>query len=239
MLWLRSNWRLQTDQYNPLKGITVKQKEIFLQSEGDAWFTRNQQGVAGRKLPDDDALLRELIDFLPANAEGLKVLEIGCGDGTRLAWIKNNLNADCYGIEPSAQAVAAANAKGINAQQGTADSLPFDNQFIDIVIFGCCLYLCDRDDLFHIASEANRVLRSPGWLAIMDFFSSTPRSRNYRHQPGVRSYKMDYRTLFTWHPDYECMTQKVRHYGETSYTDDPDEWTAVSVLRKFKQESGA
>lgn len=217
----------------------MKQKEIFLQSEGDAWFTRNQQGVAGRKLPDNDALLRELLDFQPVNAGGLKVLEVGCGDGTRLAWVKNNLNADCYGVEPSAQAVAAARVKGINALQGTADALPFDSQSFDIVIFGFCLYLCDREDLFRIASEANRVLRSPGWLMIMDFFSPIPRARTYHHCPGVQSYKMDYRTLFTWHPDYECMTHKIRHHSEASYTDDSDEWIAVSVLRKCQKERGA
>lgn len=217
----------------------MKQKEVFLQSEGDAWFTRNQQGVAGRKLPAGDALLRELLDFLPANAESLKVLEVGCGDGTRLAWIKNNLKADCYGIEPSAQAVAAANAKGVNAQQGTADALPFDNNSFDIVIFGFCLYLCDREDLFRIASEADRVLRSPGWLMILDFYSPVPMANAYQHCLGVQSYKMDYRTLFTWHPDYECMTHKVRFHGEICYTDSIDEWTAVSVLRKRRGESCA
>ena len=176
----------------------MKQKEIFLRSEGDAWFTRNQQGVATRKLPGDDALLRELLDFLPVNATGggEKVLEIGCGDGTRLAWLKDNLNADCNGIEPSAEAVAAACTKGINVQQGTADVLPFDNQSFDIVIFGFCLYLCDREDLFRIASEADRVLRTPGWLVIMDFYSTVPRARTYHHRPGVQSYNMDYRSLF-------------------------------------------
>jgi len=218
----------------------MKQKEIFLQSEGNAWFTRNQQGVAGRKLPDDDALLREVLDFLPVNpGGGLKVLEVGCGDGTRLAWLKNNRNADCYGIEPSAQAVEAACAKGINVQQGTADVLPFDSQSFDIVIFGFCLYLCDREDLFRIANEADRVLRSPGWLMIMDFYSPIPRARTYHHRPGVQSYKMDYRGLFTWHPDYECMTHKVRHHSEASYTDAQDEWVAVSVLRKYQRELNA
>lgn len=218
----------------------MKQKEIFLQSEGDAWFTRNQQGVACRKLPDDDALLREILDLFPLSAgKKLKVLEVGCGDGTRLAWIKNNLNADCYGIEPSSQAVATARLKHIDAQQGTADELPFDSHSFDIVIFGFCLYLCDRDDLFRIASEADRVLRSPGWLMIMDFFSPTPRARTYHHCPGVQSYKMDYRAMFAWHPDYECMTHKIRHHGETSYTDDPDEWVAVSVLRKCQREIDA
>lgn len=217
----------------------MKQKEIFLQSEGDAWFTRNQQGVAKRKLPDDDALLRELLDFLPLKKKGLKVLEVGCGDGTRLAWLQNTLNVDCYGVEPSAQAVAAARAKGINAQQGTADVLPLDSQSFDIVIFGFCLYLCDREDLFRIASEADRVLRTPGWLMIMDFYSPVPRARTYHHRPGVQSYKMDYRSLFTWHPDYECMTHKVRHHGEANYTDVPDEWVAISVLRKHQRELNA
>lgn len=212
----------------------MKQKEIFLQSEGNAWFTRNQQGVAIRKLPDADPLLREILDLhLQARGgRGLKVLEVGCGDGTRLFWLKNNLNADCYGIEPSALAVAAACAKGINVQQGTADLLPFDNQCFDIVIFGFCLYLCDREDLFRIAAEADRVLRNPSWLMIMDFYSPIPLVRNYHHLPGMQSYKMDYLSLFSWHPDYECMTHKVRHHGDASYTDDPDEWVAVSVLRK-------
>jgi hypothetical protein len=41
----------------------MKQKEIFLQSEGNAWFTRNQLGVAARKLPDDDPLLCEILDI--------------------------------------------------------------------------------------------------------------------------------------------------------------------------------
>lgn len=217
----------------------MKQKEIFLQSEGDAWFTRNQRSVGTRKLPNDDALLREMLDLMPVNTGGeeLKVLEVGCGDGTRLAWLKNNLNANCYGIEPSTQAVAAAHTKGINVQQGTADLLPFDSQSFDIMIFGFCLYLCDREDLFRIASEADRVLRSPGWLMILDFYSPVPRAKAYHHHPGVQSYKMDYRRLFTWHPDYECMTHKVRHHGEQIYTDNPDEWVAVSVLRKYKMEA--
>ena len=214
----------------------MKQKEIFLQSEGDAWFTRNQQAVAARKLPDDDPLLCEILDI---HTIGAKVLEVGCGDGTRLAWLKNNLNVDCYGIEPSAQAVAAACAKGLNVQQGTADVLPFDDKSYDIVIFGFCLYLCDREDLFRISSAADRVLRAPGWLMIQDFFSPMPSAKTYHHRPGVLSYKMDYRTLFNWHPDYECMTHKLRHHSEGGFTDEQDEWVAVSILRKHRKDLNA
>ncbi|MFZ4536856.1 class I SAM-dependent methyltransferase [Propionivibrio sp.] len=167
------------------------------------------------------------------------MLEVGCGDGTRLAWLKTNLNADCYGIEPTAKAVAAACAKGINAQQGTAEVLHFDDQSFDIVIFGFCLYLCDREDLFRIAHEANRVLRTLGWLMILDFFSPVPRAKTYHHRPGVKSFKMDYRTLFNWHPDYECMTHKLRHHSEAGYTDEQDEWIAVLTLRKHHKDINA
>ena len=218
----------------------MKQKEIFLQSEGDAWFIRNQYAVATRKLPDDDPLLSEIIDISKGvSGANLIVLEIGCGDGTRLAWLKHNLNAECYGLEPSAQAVSIACAQGLNVQQGTADLLPFAKQSFDIVIFGFCLYLCDREDLFHIASEADRVLRGSGWIMIQDFFHPEPYANAYLHRVDVQSYKMDYRTSFTWHPNYQCVTHKVRHHSDGAYTDKQDEWVAVSTLRKHCQERSA
>jgi len=214
----------------------MKQKDIFLQTEGDAWSQRNQKCVAQRKLPDGDAILREILDLPLLGKEGgepLRVLEVGCGDGRRLSWLQTNMNMECFGIEPSAQAVAIACDRGIDVRQGTADKLPFADNTFDIVIFGFCLYLCDRSDLFLIAAEADRVLRSPAWLLILDFFSPVSRSRAYHHKPGVLSFKMDYRMLFTWHPDYECMTHKVRHHLKSICTDDSEEWVGLSVIRKY------
>ena len=214
----------------------MSQKDIFLKSEGDAWFSRNQQTLADQKLPEDDSLLSEIIEIHnQSGGNTLKVLEVGCGDGTRLAWLKNNLNADCYGIEPSAQAVSAACEKGLNVQQGTADILPFEDKSYDVLIFGFCLYLCDREDLFRVAQEADRVLRSPGWLMILDFFSPTPFAKEYHHLPGIFSYKMDYRTLFNWHPDYECVSHRLRGLSDSGYTDEQEEWVTASTLRKYSK----
>jgi ubiquinone/menaquinone biosynthesis C-methylase UbiE len=210
----------------------MKQKDIFLKTEGNAWFDRNLSALQSRCLPGDDPLLMELLAIIPPT-KALDILEIGCGEGARLSWLQKNLNAECYGIDPSNTAVTALRAKGIQAIQGTADFLPYKQNFFDIVIFGFCLYLCDREDLFRIASEADRVLRKPGWLVIVDFFNPNPKVNSYHHHPGVLSHKMDYRTLFDWHPDYECLTHKVRNHGDLSYSDDLDEWVAVSVLRKF------
>ena len=214
----------------------MKQKKIFLKSEGDAWFFRNQQKIGGHKLSDSDFLLRELIEIFPRNgSEPVRILEVGCGGGERLAWISDNLNADCYGIEPSINAVSEAVAKGVKVQQGTADKLPFEQGFFNIVIFGFCLYLCDREDLFLIASEADRVLRSSGWLVIMDFFNQRTYENDYQHYPGLKSFKMDYRNLFIWHPSYECMTHKIRHHSDCKHTDVQDEWVALSILRKYQK----
>jgi len=209
----------------------MKQKNIFLESEGNAWFERNAKVLASRKLPESDPLLVEILS-LPTLPEGTKILEIGCGEGGRLSWLKENCGFDCHGVEPSAQAVEVAKGRGIAAHQGTADQLPFDDNAFDVLTFGFCLYLCDREDLFRIACEADRVLRNPGWLLIQDFYSPVPVRRVYHHHSDLFTHKMDYRTLFTWNPSYVNFAHKVRHHFEASYTDDPNEWVATSVLRK-------
>lgn len=211
----------------------MQQKEVFLKSEGDAWYARNKNKISTRQLPASDLLLAEIIEISSVANKTLQVLEIGCGDGSRLAWIKENLDLTCTGLDPSSIAVDVAKSKGLSVQKGSADALPFENNSFDLVIFGFCLYLCDREDLFRIAMEADRVLRRPGWLMIIDFYSAYPNHKPYHHSPGLKSYKMDYRSLFTWHPDYECMTHKIRHHDHLSYTDDQGEWTSVSVIRKI------
>jgi len=67
----------------------MSQKDIFLKSEGDAWFVRNEKAVANYNLPEDDLLLCEIIEIHKQfGGEVLKILEIGCGDGTRLGWLQ-------------------------------------------------------------------------------------------------------------------------------------------------------
>ena len=171
----------------------------------------------------------------PPPQHAYKVLEIGCGNGYRLEWLQKHTAWQCSGIEPSAKAVEDACKRGVNACQGTAEELPFSSDTFDIVIFGFCLYLCDRGDLFRIAQEADRVLVNPGWLVIHDFYSTTPYRRNYHHASGVFSYKMDYQTMFLWHPSYTCYKHSVQCHKNQCYTDERQEWVATSVLRKCSE----
>lgn len=210
----------------------MNQKDVFLNSEGDAWFERNRQSLAAKVWPDDDALLGEILALDAAQSRDRRVLEIGCGEGLRLEWLQRTLGWQCFGVEPSAKAVEVACARGLDVRQGTADGLPFADGSADIVIFGFCLYLCEPADLFRVAAEADRVLRAPGWMLIEDFYSPNPRTREYHHRSGLKTHKMDFRTQFTWHPYYECLTHLVRHHETRQYTDLAEDWVAVSVLRK-------
>lgn len=149
-----------------------------------------------------------------------------------MQWLEENINCQCYGIDPSTLAVQEACEKGVSATVGTADQLPFEKNSFDIVIFGFCLYLCDRIDLFNIAKEADRVLKPEAWLIIKDFFAETPSKNDYQHKTGVSTFKMDYRTLFTWHPDYTCFKHSISHHGIDKFTDETQEWVGESVIRK-------
>lgn len=70
----------------------MKQKDVFLESKGNAWFSRNHEAIATHELPDSDLLLLEILKLYKqrnAGEERLKAQEVGCGDGARLAWVKN------------------------------------------------------------------------------------------------------------------------------------------------------
>lgn len=211
-----------------------KQKEIFLESEGDAWIQRNHAVVSATKFDTEEPVLKAASMVLESKLveKPVKVLEIGCGEGGRLLWMASHWGAEVYGLDPSQQAVDMARKNGVQAFKGTADKLPFDESMFDMVIFGFCLYLCDRDDLTAIANEADRVLKESSWVIIHDFFSMAPVKRPYHHYEGLFSYKMDYRTLFENKPGYSCYYHMVQGHEGNGMTDKVNDWVATSLLRK-------
>lgn len=210
------------------------QKQVFLDGEGDAWFQRNYQSTAKQKeswcsydpLAD---LLSELP--LPRDVE-VSVLEVGCGQGLRLQRMKQKFGWQVAGIDPSAAAVETVTSAGLEAHVATADSLPMPNSSVDLLIYGFCLYLCDRSDLFKIAAEAHRVLKPESWLAILDFWSPQQKANKYHHRPGVESFKDDLPSMFSWHPSYVMTDHRLRHHSTRAYTDDSQEWVAATILRR-------
>ena len=207
------------------------QKTIFLAAEGDAYFRRNadhnaHSHAATLQDPHYDPVIRALVDLKPH-----RILEIGASNGWRLDVARRLWDAHVSGIDPSVAAVTdgAARYPEVELVVGTADRLP-QAQF-DCVIFGFCLYLCDRGDLFRIAAEADSLLAEGGYLVVYDFFPVTPHRNPYTHRPGVFTYKMDYAALWRWHPAYSIWRHEVTAAAGEDPAD-PDQRLAVTVLKK-------
>ena len=206
----------------------ASQKEIFRASEADAWFERNRASGAGEGSPSAvAAVLRQ------AGASPARVLEIGCSNGALLSALCSELGCQGAGIDPSAAAIAQGRERypELRLEVATADGLPFDDAAFDAVVFGFCLYLCDRADLFLIAAEADRVLADPGWLAITDFLPPFPYRNAYSHYAGVDSYKMDYSGMFAWNPAYVEVSRQAAAHGDGGI-DAPDARMGTVLLRK-------
>jgi len=175
----------------------MSQTDILLAGEADAWFERNRDKLG---LTDPVASVMRNLRIQPKS-----VLEIGCANGWRLKRMHEEYRCTACGIDPSAAAVAEArNQPGIHrVAHGVASRLPFMPDTFDLVIFGFCLYLCDREDLFTIVAEADRVLKDRGHLIIHDFADiEPPFARPYEHRAGMLAYHMDYARLWLAHPWY-------------------------------------
>ena len=183
----------------------MSQKKIFSAIEGNKYYERNKNKLKG---PRNDPVIQAIaqLELYPK-----KILEIGCSNSWRLNLLKKIYKSDCWGIDPSAEAIEQGKKdfKEVNLEKGTADALPYENQMFDMVIFGFCLYLCDRSDLFKIAYEADRVLMDLGHIVIYDFYPPFQYKNKYSHYKGIYSYKMNYSNLFLWNPAYTLKYQKM------------------------------
>src|SRR4051812_47941177 len=133
-------------------------------------------------LPFYDLLTRVLgmgrtYDALVAQAEladGLRVLEIGCGTGNVTVRAKRAASAaDVVGTDPDPLALARAQRKvrglpGIRFERAYAQELPFAGGEFDRVLSSMMLHHLDDDVKAAAAAEIHRVLRPGGSLHIVD-----------------------------------------------------------------------
>jgi ubiquinone/menaquinone biosynthesis C-methylase UbiE len=204
----------------------MTQKEVFLDFEGDNWFKRNNNLSS---VTETDIVV-EKIKSLGLNPSS--ILEIGSSNGRRLTKLKEIYpHSTCRGLEPSQAAIDAA-PKTIEIKRSTADKIPYANKSFDLLIFGFCLYLCDPEDYFTIASEANRVLKDEGYIIIYDFYSRRPYINPYHHHAGIQSHKMDFGSLFLANPLYA-----IKDFYLSGDGLGVDEQVAITTIKKSEKQS--
>jgi SAM-dependent methyltransferase len=97
-----------------------------------------------------------------AALEPTEVLEVGCGPGELSERIARELGAEVIAVDLSERMVELARRRGVKADVGDVQALPFDDESFDCVVAAWMLYhVADVDrGLFEIA----RVLRPRGHL---------------------------------------------------------------------------
>jgi ubiquinone/menaquinone biosynthesis C-methylase UbiE len=206
--------------------MSLKQKEVFLEFEGDQWFERNKDGFFDEN--------NSFIQFKRYVNKGDHVLEIGCAEGKKLEYLTRMTQSQGFGIDPSKVAIenGAKNYQDLTLKVGTADVIEYPDEYFDVVIFGFCLYLVDRKLLTKVVSEADRVLKPGGYLGIIDFDSEICVKRSYKYIKGVYSFKMDYSKLFTAFPHFTLVEKTSYAHDQDEFTSDINERLSRTVMYK-------
>lgn len=116
-----------------------------------------------------EEFVEKLMDLVPLT--GMKVLEIGCGSGSRSVKIAahcESLNA----IDPNSESITAAtiqnSSSNITYGQGVAEHLDFDNHTFDCVIFTLSLHHVPIPQMSTAINEAIRVSKSGGRIVFLE-----------------------------------------------------------------------
>jgi len=219
------------DQKNQESAIT-RQAETFLKSEGDEWYRRNRSKIgSGENFFDTQIIKHVLGNF---KHEIHNILEIGCSNGTKLKDLCDFFGAQGSGIDPSQAAIEDGKAQHdeLGLYVATASNLPLNSNNFDLVYFGFCLYAVDREDIFKVVAEADRVLKPGGFVAILDFDPIQRHKRPYKHVPGLFSYKNSYSNFFTAGGHYYLVAKESFSHQARYFASESGERISICILYK-------
>lgn len=216
--------------------MSNSQKKSFLTYEADNWFERNKSIINSYTASGDKVI--ELIQRYNVDCESF--LEIGCSAGYRLKALKELYpKSTVFGIEPSKKAIefGKESYKNINFLHGTADDLSnFENESLDVIIVGFVFYVIDRNILFKVISEIDRVLKNGGVIIIIDFFSESSLKNSYQHIDEFQaySYKQNYDEIFTISKLYYLLDKSTFSHSTKKLDASNDYYDkySISLLKK-------
>lgn len=120
----------------------------------------------------DPAVYNQNAAFVPGLADGVmewlnaqpgeRILDLGCGDGQLTARLAA-AGALVRGFDASPQMLAAARARGLEVDEGSAENLPYADASFDAVFSNAALHWMRDQDA--VLGQLHRVLRSGGRFA--------------------------------------------------------------------------
>lgn len=92
-----------------ISNVSLNQSKIFLESEGDCWFERNESTLRNKIQHYETDTIKRVLESYKENINA--ILEVGCGNGVKLEDLCKFFNATGAGIDPSASAVENGNQR--------------------------------------------------------------------------------------------------------------------------------
>lgn len=158
------------------------------------------------------------------------------GNGRNIHYLKDILDCSISGIEPSSDAVSEGNRMFFNNEnvliKGTSDQLPYDDESVDVVLFGVSLFWIGRKYLFRSIFEADRILKEGGYLLITDFDTTIPFKRVNSHNKDAWTFKMNYSKLYLSNPQYYLIEKKSYSHSNDFFDVNIQERVSAQVLYK-------
>ena len=120
-------------------------------------------------------------------SRGDHVLDIGCGAGASVAYLRRRYGMATVGLDLSAALLAegAQSPGGSALVQARAEQVPFADDCFAAVLCECMLSLCQ--DPGAVLQEIRRVLRPGGYLILADVYARLPESGAWTPRMPVRS----------------------------------------------------
>ena len=125
-------------------------------------------GVESQRKYPNEALIKFISGFKSSKEKPLKVLEVGCGSGANL-WMLAKEGFETYGCDSSELALELANNQlrekwnvQASLQLGKFESLPYENEYFDIVVDVLSLEHVTLESARQALGEVNRVLKPAG-----------------------------------------------------------------------------
>ncbi len=123
----------------------------------------DDRGLAARQSIWRNATGGEVHDLIVGAVAGAeRVLEVGCGRGELAERLVRELGVALEAVDQSPSMVELTSARGIDAQIGDVQDLPFADGSFDVAVAAWMLY--HVSDLERALSELARVLRTTGRL---------------------------------------------------------------------------
>lgn len=216
---------------------SISQSEIFLATEGDAWFLRNSEFLRSCTIFQSVDFIRKTLTPFKSQIEN--IIEIGCGPGYKLEKLFVEFQAKTgFGLDPSKLAIANARERiaksgiALEFHVGVSSNLPFNSNSADLAFLGFFLYLVPRSEVLITITEIDRILKPGSFLAIEDFDAPVSSQNPYKHDDRLTTFKDDYSRYFTCDLGYHLIEKHSYSHQHDFFSSEPNERIATSILFK-------